>query len=183
MHIYIHSSAHQALSEASSPVILIIFTFFFSSPVGEEIGSEKSGHLPKATQLVRSQEILEAKCSELSRLYPMDRAMPLLSQVLGSCWEHPQAISTYVGQLLLLMGAKKEPQGSTLLFLASSSECVHGETGLPAAGNTVEVAPSWVGGLPILRVHSECDLCPQCWDLGGSQLPIAVWLLHGPGGL
>lgn len=158
MHIYIHSSAHQALSEGSSPVILIIFTFFFSSPVGEEIGSEKSGHLPKATQLVRSQEILEAKCSELSRLYPMDRAMPLLSQVLGSCWEHPQAISTYVGQLLLLMGAKKEPQGSTPLFLASFSECVHGETGLPAAGNTVEVAPSWVGGLPILRVHVSLNV-------------------------
>ena len=158
MHIYVHSSAHQALSEASSPVILIIFTFFFSSPVGEETGSEKLGNLPKATQLIRNQEILEAKCSELSRLYPTDRAMPLLSQVLGSCQEHPQAISTYVGQLLPLMGAKEEPQGSTLPFLASFSECVHGEAGLPAAGNTVELVPSWMGGLPILRVHVSLNV-------------------------
>lgn len=154
MHIYVHSSAHQALSEASYPVILIVFTFF-SSPVGEETGSEKLGHLPKATQLVRNQEILEAKCSEPSRLYPMDRAMPLLSQVLGSCWEHPQAVSTYVGQLLPLMGAN---QGSTLPFLASFSECVHGEAGLPTAGNTVELVPSWVGGLPVLRVHVSLNV-------------------------
>lgn len=153
MHIYVHSFAHQALSEASFPVILIIFTFF-SSPVGE-VSSEKLGHLPKATQLVRNQEILEAKCSEPSRLYPMDRAMPLLSQVLGSCWEHPQAVSTYVGQPLPLMGAN---QGSTLRFLASFSECVHGEAGLPAAGNTVELAPSLVGGLPVLRVRVSLNV-------------------------
>ena len=84
--------------------------------------------------------------------------MLLLSQVLGSCQEHPQAISTYVGQLLPLMGAKEEPQGSTLPFLASFSECVRGEARLPAAGNTVELVPFWMGGLPILRVHVSLNV-------------------------
>lgn len=169
------------LLTSTSVCIISCNPYYFQFFIGEEIGSEKTGCLPKATQLIRNQEILEPKFNEPSRRYPADGAMPLpitgVRDPLGTA-----AGSKYICRLTLASGG--EPQSPTLPFLASFLKDVQEEAGLPAAGNAEEGVPSLVGGLPVLRVRVSLTVpsvlsartsgeasCPQ---LHSSSKPLAL---------
>lgn len=128
--------------------------------IGEEVGSEKLGDLPKATQLVIDQGILESVSSELrdTVLWTVFPVYHCLSQGLGSYWKHPQAVSMYVSQ----QGPRRDPGtqlGSSSLSLRKvcRERRSHHLLGTPRQGRC-----PWVGGLPALRLHASLNVSSVC---------------------